>query len=96
MVRTARRVKVQIIHEIADAEPAPSISPIGIDVGIRSRVTCSNGYQTGKNELDRTELKRRQRILSKADQRFQQPQEKAPCSGKGMAAGEREGARQSA
>ena len=66
MVKTARRVKVQIIHEIADAEPAPSINPIGIDVGIRSRITCSNGYQTGKNELDRTELKRRQRILSKA------------------------------
>ena len=66
VVKTARRVKLQIIHEIADAEPAPSISPIGIDVGIRSRITCSNGFKTGKNELDRSELKRRQRILSKA------------------------------
>ncbi len=66
VVKTARRVKVQVIHGIEAVEPAPSISPIGIDVGIRSRITCSSGYQTGKNELDRTELKRRQRILSKA------------------------------
>ena len=66
VVKTALRVKIQIIHEIADVESAPSISPIGIDVGIRSRITCSNGYQTGKNELDRSELKRRQKILSKA------------------------------
>ena len=67
VVKTARRVKVQIIHELEDVEPAPSINPIGIDVGIRSRITCSNGYQTGKNELDRSELKRRQKILSKAE-----------------------------
>lgn len=66
VVKTALRVTIQIIHEIADVESAPSINPIGIDVGIKSRITCSNGYQTGKNELDRTELKRRQRILSKA------------------------------
>ena len=66
MVKTALRVKVQVIHGIEAVEPAPSISPIGIDVGIRSRITCSNGFKTGKNELDRTELKRRQRILSKA------------------------------
>ncbi len=66
VVKTARRVKVQVIHGIEAVEPAPSISPIGIDVGIRSRITCSNGYQTGRNELDRSELKRRQRILSKA------------------------------
>ena len=66
VVKTALRVKVQVIHGIEAVEPAPSISPIGIDVGINSRITCSNGYQTGRNELDRTELKRRQRILSKA------------------------------
>ena len=66
VVKTARRVKVQIIHAIEAVEPAPSINPIGIDVGIRSRVTCSNGFKTGRNEPDRTELKRRQRILSKA------------------------------
>jgi len=66
VVKTARRVKVQVIHAIEAVEPAPSISPIGIDVGIRSRITCSNGFKTGKNELDRSELKRRQKILSKA------------------------------
>ena len=66
VVKTACRVKIQIIHKLGDVEPAPSINPIGIDVGIKSRITCSNGYQSGKNELDRTELKRRQRILSKA------------------------------
>ena len=66
VVKTACRVKVQVIHAIEAVEPVPSINPIGIDVGIRSRITCSNGFNTGKNELDRTELKRRQRILSKA------------------------------
>ena len=66
VVKTALRVKVQIIHELPDVEPVPSLNPIGIDVGVKSRISCSNGYQTGKNELDRTELKRKQRILSKA------------------------------
>ena len=66
VVKTALRVKIQIIHEIEDVESAPSINPIGIDVGIKSRITCSNGFQTGKNELNRAEIKRKQRILSKA------------------------------
>ena len=66
VVKTALRVKIQIIHEIENVKSAPSINPIGIDVGIKSQVTCSNGFQTGKNELDRTILKRNQRILSKA------------------------------
>ena len=66
VVKTALRVKIQIIHEIENFKSAPSINPIGIDVGIKSRITCSNGYQPGKNELDRTSLKRKQRILSKA------------------------------
>ena len=66
VVKTPLRIKIQIIHEIEDNAPASSINPIGIDVGIKSRITCSNGFQTGKNELDRAELKRKQRILSKA------------------------------
>ena len=66
VVRTALRVKVQIVHELPEVESVPSPNPIGIDVGVKSRITCSNGYQSGRNELDRTELKRRQRILSKA------------------------------
>ena len=66
VVKTALRVKIQIIHEIENVKSAPSINPIGIDVGIKSVVTCSNGFQTSKNELDRTSLKRKQRILSKA------------------------------
>ena len=66
VVKTALRVKVQIVHELPDVEPVPSLNPIGIDVGVKSRISCSNGYQTGKNELDRGELNRKQRILSKA------------------------------
>ena len=66
VVRTALRVKVQIVHELPEVESVPSPNPIGIDVGVKSRITCSNGYQSGRNELDRTELKRRQRVLSKA------------------------------
>ena len=66
VVKTARRIKIQLVHETPCPLPVPSINPLGIDVGIKSRITCSNGYQTEKNELDRREIKRKQRILSKA------------------------------
>lgn len=66
IVKTALRVKVQLLHELPDVEPVASLNPIGIDVGVTSRISCSNGYRSGKNKLDRTELKRKQKILSKA------------------------------
>ena len=66
VIKTPLRVKIQISHEIKEVVQAPSINPIGIDVGVKSRITCSNGYCSGKNELDRTELKRKQRVLSRA------------------------------
>ena len=40
--------------------------PVGIDVGIRARVALSGGEIVPGERIDRTDLKRRQRILSRA------------------------------
>ena len=67
VVRTPRRIVVQVVvdyGEVADA--SDHRSPLGIDVGIASRITLSDGFQSPKVEVDRSKLKRRQRILSRA------------------------------
>ena len=67
MVRTARRVKVQIIHETRRCWNLlhPSIR-LALMSASDQESPAPMAYKTGKNELDRTELKRRQKILSKA------------------------------
>lgn len=66
IVRTARRVKIQFVCE-QEVEITPDDRPaIGIDMGIKSRVALSNGTTFPGVQLDRRELKRRQRRLSKA------------------------------
>ena len=66
IVRTPRRVKVQFVVEQA-VEVTPDSRPmVGVDVGIRSRVALSTGETVPGVRLDRSELKRRQRRLSKA------------------------------
>ena len=67
IVRTARRVEVQIIVERELSVVAEDArAPVGIDVGIRSRVALSTGETVPGVKIDRTELKRRQRILSRS------------------------------
>ncbi len=67
VVRTPRRIVVQVVVDhgkVADA--SDHRSPLGIDVGVKSRITLSDGFQSPKIMIDRSELKRRQRILSRA------------------------------
>ena len=66
VVRTPRRVKLQFVMEVADPEVLDVRPPVGIDLGIKDRATLSNGYKVPKNVINRDELKRRQRILSRA------------------------------
>ncbi|MYE17528.1 MAG: IS200/IS605 family element transposase accessory protein TnpB [Gemmatimonadetes bacterium] len=64
--RTARRVKLQMVVE-REVEVAPDRRPmVGIDMGIRARCALSTGETVPGVKLDRRELKRRQRRLSKA------------------------------
>ena len=46
---------------VADVRP-----PVGVDLGVAARVTLSTGHQEPKRVLDRRELRRRQRRLSRA------------------------------
>ena len=66
VVRMARRVKLQFVCELAGGIEADTRPPIGIDVGIRNRVVISGGARLPGVRLDRRELKRRQRRLSRA------------------------------
>ncbi len=66
VVKTVRRVKVQFVCELP-IESTPDTRPvIGIDMGITNRVAISDGTLLPGIKLDRRELKRRQRRLSKA------------------------------
>ena len=66
IVRTPRRVVVQFICEIEDLPRLDMRPSIGIDVGIKNRVALSDGHKEHGIKLDRKELKRRQRRVSKS------------------------------
>ena len=66
VVRTPRRVKLQFVCELAAEIPADTRQPLGIDVGISNRVALSDSTRLPGVEIDRRELKRRQRRLSRA------------------------------
>ena len=66
IVKTPRRVKVQVLVERDLAPAADDREPLGIDVGISARVALSNGEIVPGHPLDRSALKRRQRRLSRA------------------------------
>ena len=66
IIKSPSRVKIQVVCEIEKEIVEDSRSPLGIDVGIKERVTLSNGYQVPKRILDRSDIKKHQRILSRA------------------------------
>ena len=66
IVKTPMRVTVQIVVEREAAEATDLRPPLGLDAGIRYRAALSDGHAVPGRRLDRTELKRRQRRLSKA------------------------------
>lgn len=66
VVKTSLRIKLQFVMELKDEVITDNRPPLGIDVGIKDRITLSNGVKSPKNTIDRNELKRKQRILSRA------------------------------
>ena len=67
VVRTPRRIKLQFVMEVPESNVLDIRPPVGIDLGVKDRVTLSNGCKFPKNVVDRRELKCRQRILSRAE-----------------------------
>ncbi len=66
VVKSPRRVKVQFVVELPDPGVLDIREAVGVDMGIKSRVVLSTGYKVPKRVVDREELKRKQRILSRS------------------------------
>ena len=52
VVRTPRRVKLQLVMEVADPEVLDVRPPVGLDLGVKDRATLSNGYKVPKNVIN--------------------------------------------
>ena len=57
IVKTPLRVKIQLIHEKENNIQCDLRKPLGIDVGIKSRITLSNGFQVNKRIRNRDKIK---------------------------------------
>ena len=66
IVQTSLRTKVQLVHEIPDNTIEDTRPEIGIDRGINKLIALSDGTYIEGRKLDRTQLKRKQKKLSKA------------------------------
>ena len=49
--------------------PVDPVNPVGVDLGVAKRVTLSDGHSVPGADVDRTEIVKRQRALSKHDYR---------------------------
>ena len=66
VIKTPLRVKLQFVMEHEAINIIDIRQPVGIDLGIKDRIILSNGYKSAKNAIDRSELKRHQRRLARA------------------------------
>ena len=69
VVRTARRIEVQLVFEIDVPEPVridEVRQPVGIDWGVAQRLTLSTGEAVAARKIDRSAIRRHQRKLSRA------------------------------
>lgn len=66
VVKTPIRVNIQLVYQESKTTPKDNRDTLGIDVGIINNITLSSGFQLPKRQLDRTELKKKQRKISKA------------------------------
>ena len=72
VVRKAVRVEVHLVVRTATPDPEPPENPatgLGIDLGVASRVACSDGTTHPGVVEDRSQVKERQRALSRHDDR---------------------------
>ena len=66
LVRKPRRVEIQFVAELPDNADKDTRAPVGVDVGIKSRLALSTGETIRGVKLDGREIKRRQRKLARA------------------------------
>ncbi len=66
IVKTAIRIKIQFLCEFTSEKKRPMDRSIGIDLGIINRMAFSDGTKIPGVRLNRKELKRKQRIVSRA------------------------------
>ena len=66
IVKTPLRVMVQVVVEREVPEATDIRVPLGVDLGIRSRIALSSGETVPGRKLDRSPLVRKQRALSRA------------------------------
>ena len=76
VVKTTQRVKLQFVMECPYKEMEDTRAPVGIDVGIKNRLALSTGTVEPKRVLDRSEIIKRQRSVSKAKKGSQNRQKK--------------------
>ena len=65
IVKTPLRVKIQLIHEKELNVVDDSRKPLGIDVGIKSRITLSNGIQVTKRIRNKDRIKSLQQRIAR-------------------------------
>ena len=65
VVKTPLRVSVQFMIAAQDQPRAPD-APVGVDMGLKDRAVLSTGEAVAAVQLDRRNLKRKQRALSRA------------------------------
>ena len=66
VVKTARRINLQFVMELPCQTQEDTRPSVGVDVGITNRITLSTGQTEPKRVLDRSEIVRRQRRVSKS------------------------------
>ena len=66
LCKTARRIVIQLVIETDTDVVEDNRLPLGVDAGIKKQVTLSNGIQTEGRNRNLLEVKKRQRLLSKA------------------------------
>ena len=66
LIKTPRRLKLQLLIDQDVPEKHDTRNTLGIDVGIKSQITLSNGIQSEGRKRDLQIIKKRQQILAKA------------------------------
>jgi len=65
ITRKALRTEVALSYELPTPETKPVTNPVGIDMGVSKRMTMSDGKTIEKREINRKEIRRLQRSLSR-------------------------------
>ena len=63
------RTEIALSYKLAVPEKKELSNPVGIDMGVSKRLTLSNGETVEKREIDRKELRRLQRSVSRKKKR---------------------------